>query len=160
MKKCVFCEEIVKTKKGKNEYFVMELETGYVFMSWYQYFEGYTIFAFKNHFSELHQLDNNLKNKFLCEMSLVAEAVNRAFKPKKINYAMLGNTDPHMHWHLIPRYSNDPKPKDTIWNIPEKIWASEKQKPTQEKLNELKRRLKKELEVLLRSKRFKKCHGK
>ena len=35
--------------------------------------------------------------KFLEEMSLVAEAVSKAFNCEKINYELLGNGDSHMH---------------------------------------------------------------
>jgi diadenosine tetraphosphate (Ap4A) HIT family hydrolase len=150
IEKCIFCEEIAEIKKGIDKYFVIELQTGYVVMSWYQYFEGYTIFVYKNHVTELHEIENDQRDKFLYEMSIVAEAVCKAFKPKKLNYAMLGNSDPHMHWHLIPRYGTDSKPQNTAWAIPEETWHSDKQKPTEEKLNELKNKLKREIEVLLR----------
>jgi diadenosine tetraphosphate (Ap4A) HIT family hydrolase len=48
-------------------------------------------------------------------MSLVAEAMFRAFRPAKLNYELLGNTVPHLHWHLIPRYEDDPKPRIPVW---------------------------------------------
>jgi diadenosine tetraphosphate (Ap4A) HIT family hydrolase len=158
--KCNFCKEIADIKKEDNPFFVAELETGYVVMSWYQYFKGYTIFILKSHSTELHKLKSDLRDKFLCEMSLVAEAVYRAFKPKRLNYAKLGNGDPHLHWHIIPRYGTDPKPGNTIWAISKRIWQSDKQRPAPEKLNVLKRKLKKEMEYLLRGKKYKKCHGK
>src|SRR5207302_3944918 len=38
-----------------------------------------------------------------------------AFKPRKMNYEVLGNTVGHLHWHLFPRYEWDPNPKRPTW---------------------------------------------
>lgn len=86
--------------------------------------------------------------KFLKEMSLVAEAVYRAFKPNKLNYELLGNFNNHLHWHIIPRYNNDPSPKRPIWVIDKNITTNEKTKPSLKKLAELKQKLVKEISKL------------
>ena len=48
-------------------------------------------------------MDIEEKNKFMYEMSIVAEAVSKAFKPEKMNYELLGMGDAHLYWHLYPR---------------------------------------------------------
>jgi len=50
------------------------------------------------------------------EVSLVSEALHDVFRPDKINYELLGNMVPHMHWHLVPRFASEP-----LW--PRPIWA-------------------------------------
>lgn len=45
--------------------------------------------------------------KFLEEMSLVAEAVSKAFGAEKMNYELLGNGETHLHWHLFSRVNGD-----------------------------------------------------
>jgi diadenosine tetraphosphate (Ap4A) HIT family hydrolase len=40
----------------------------------------------------------------------VASAVERHFRPVKLNYQLLGNAVPHLHTHLVPRYADDPAP--------------------------------------------------
>ena len=45
--------------------------------------------------------------KFLEEMSIVAEAVSKAFNADKMNYELLGNGNTHLHWHLFPRKEGD-----------------------------------------------------
>jgi hypothetical protein len=32
-----------------------------------------------------------------------------------MNYELLGNTDPHLHWHIVPRYKTDPRWGQPIW---------------------------------------------
>lgn len=68
----------------------------------HQFFKGYILFLCKEHKKELHQLEPKFRCQFLYEMSLAAKAIYEAFKPYKLNYELLGNTDQHMHWHIFP----------------------------------------------------------
>jgi diadenosine tetraphosphate (Ap4A) HIT family hydrolase len=36
--------------------------------------------------------------------------VARVFESDKMNYSLLGNLIPHLHWHIVPRYWSDPAP--------------------------------------------------
>lgn len=49
---------------------------------------------------------------------LVARSIMEAFAPERINYECLGNQINHVHWHVIPRYADDPDPQKPIWVIP------------------------------------------
>jgi len=142
---CLVCDRIKLIKEGTNPYFVAELETGYVVIGDHQFFSGYTLFLCKEHKVELHELEPYFREKFLKEMSYVAEAVYRAFKPKKLNYECLGNTDPHLHWHLFPRHENDPRPQGPVWVIDKAVRNGEEAKPSPEVLATLKNQLLDEL---------------
>lgn len=149
MEDCLICNRISMIKEGTNKYFVAELETGYVVIGDHQYFEGYTLFLCKEHKNELHELESDFKQKFLVEMSKVAEAVYRAFKPDKLNYELLGNGDSHIHWHIFPRRLTEPTPKYPVWWTPREIMYSESVKPTNDALEELKNRLLEELKKII-----------
>lgn len=140
-KNCFVCDRIKLIKENKNPYLVKEMKTGYVVIGDYQFYKGYTLFICKEHKKELHELEPNFKKMFLEEMSQVAEAVYKAFKPKKLNYELLGNSDEHMHWHLFPRYKNDPKPETAIWVIDRNIRCNEKVKATAKQIEEYKKLL-------------------
>src|SRR3990167_463017 len=112
---CLICTRIEQIKNKTNKYFVQELRTGYIVIGDHQYWPGYTLFLYKNHLTELHQLHIRERNLFLSEMADVAEAVWKAFSPHKLNYELLGNTDGHLHWHIFPRYSNDQLPTKPVW---------------------------------------------
>ena len=86
-----------------------------------QAFEGYTFLTLKWHEEELYRLIDRDRKQFLEDMSLVANALFKAFKPDKMNYELLGNSMPHLHWHLVPRYSSDP-----MWGRP--IWAGNRRR--------------------------------
>ena len=76
---CLVCERIKLIREGKKPYFVKELKTGYVVMGDHQHFKGYTLFLCKEHKLELFHLEQSVKIKYLEEMSVVAEAVSKAF---------------------------------------------------------------------------------
>ena len=77
---CLICDRIKRIEENTNPWFVKEMETGYVVMGDHQHFKGYTLFLCKQHKTELFQLDHATKMKFLEEMSIVAQAVSKAFR--------------------------------------------------------------------------------
>jgi diadenosine tetraphosphate (Ap4A) HIT family hydrolase len=149
--KCSFCKEtsdVINKNTSPYPHFVIELETGYVSLGYRQYYKGYCVFICKEHGFELHKLPSEFRKKFLYEMTLVSEAVDRAFKPKKINYELLGNSYSHLHWHIFPRYKNDPKPKIPVWSNIEYI--NYKIRPTESELLALKNKLLKGFKIVLK----------
>ncbi len=112
---CEICERIARFGSD-NPYLIAELSTGYAVLADNQYYPGYTIFVAKQCVPELHDLPPGVRSRFLEEMAQVAEAVFRACKPRKLNYELLGNSVAHLHWHLFPRYADDPNPRWPVWN--------------------------------------------
>lgn len=147
-KDCLICQRIKLIKQGKNPYFIKELKTGYAVLGDNQFFKGYCLFLCKLHKTELHQLDHKFKLKFLEEMSLVAETVYKTFKPRKLNYELLGNTDSHLHWHIFPRHKSDIKPNLTVWQIDKKIRNNKKYIPDEKIRINMIKLLKKNLDRL------------
>lgn len=47
-------------------------------------------------------------------------AVRSVVQPDKINLASFGNMVPHLHWHVIPRWSNDSHFPGAIWAVPQR----------------------------------------
>ena len=147
---CLVCERISLIRQGKNPYFVMELETGYVVLGDSQRFRGYTLFLCKEHATELHFLEKEFRKRFLQEMSLVAEAVYNAFRPDKLNYELLGvGNGVHMHWHIFPRRAGDTPAPGPVWRLDKGEMNNEKYRPTEDDLGKMKEQLRRELEKLL-----------
>lgn len=147
---CKVCERIEMIKNGKNPFFVRELKTGYVVLGDIQRFKGYTLFLCKEHATELHFLDKDFKRIFLEEMSLVAEAVYNAFHPDKLNYELLGVGNwIHMHWHIFPRRAGDTPELGPVWKLDKIELNSDKYKPDERELEDLKTLLNMELEKLI-----------
>ncbi|MEP7166373.1 MAG: HIT domain-containing protein [Candidatus Woesebacteria bacterium] len=117
MTNCFICDRIQDIKNNKNPNFVCELETGYVILLGNKLWPGYTLFTCKIHACELHELPVDFKARYLEEMMTVSKYVWDIFQPKKLNYELLGNGEPHLHWHIVPRSVNEVEPysKDPIW---------------------------------------------
>ncbi len=64
--------------------------------------------------SDLSREDRLLLNEAVYEVEL---AVRDVMKPTKVNVASLGNVVPHLHWHVIPRYTDDA-------HFPAPVWAA------------------------------------
>lgn len=145
---CFVCSRIDQIKNGSNPYFVAEFPSGYAVMGDFQFYNGYTVFMSKTHATELHELDKKQRLQFLEDMAKVAEAVHGAFKPLKLNYELLGNLDSHMHWHIFPRYADDPDPKNPVSVIPPEVRNAESTRPNKAQLEGMKAALKTELQRL------------
>jgi diadenosine tetraphosphate (Ap4A) HIT family hydrolase len=53
----------------------------------------------------------------LMELVFVVERTLREMlAPEKINLASFGNMLPHLHWHVIPRFADDPHFPNSVWS--------------------------------------------
>lgn len=123
---CLICQRIAQIKQGKNSNLIREFATGYAVLGDYQYFSGYSVLLCKLHKTELHQLNKRFKLKSLEEMSILAQAIYKTFKPSRLNYELLGNTDHHLHWHIFPRYKKELKPNAPVWATAKRVRLAKK----------------------------------
>ena len=72
---------------------------------------GYTIVVWRGrHVAEPTELDEEEAGGYWREVLRVASALERHYRPVKLNIQMLGNAVPHLHTHLLPRFAVDPAP--------------------------------------------------
>jgi diadenosine tetraphosphate (Ap4A) HIT family hydrolase len=62
------------------------------------------------HVVEPTELSDDEAAAYGCEVLKVARALQAVLQPVKLNYDVLGNSVPHLHTHLVPRYADDPRP--------------------------------------------------
>lgn len=80
-------------------------------------YPGFCRVIWRDHVREMSDLsveDRLLLNEAVYEVEL---AVREVMKPAKVNVASLGNVVPHLHWHVIPRYTDDA-------HFPAPVWAA------------------------------------
>jgi len=95
---------------------IAEFEHSYLTLNRDQFFPGYCLLHTRQHQTELFHLERLVRQELMEEVSQVAAALSACFQPDKLNYELLGNMVPHIHWHLVPRFSSEP-----LW--PRPIWA-------------------------------------
>jgi diadenosine tetraphosphate (Ap4A) HIT family hydrolase len=72
---------------------------------------GYSLSIWKGrHIVEPVELTDEEATGYWLETLRVARAIIAIYQPLKLNYETLGNTSPHLHTHLLPRYPEDPRP--------------------------------------------------
>jgi diadenosine tetraphosphate (Ap4A) HIT family hydrolase len=72
---------------------------------------GYTIVIWRGrHVAEPTELTDEEANRYWLEVLRVGRAIEIVLEPVKLNYELLGNSLPHVHTHVLPRYADDPKP--------------------------------------------------
>jgi diadenosine tetraphosphate (Ap4A) HIT family hydrolase len=62
------------------------------------------------HVSDPTELGADEARTYFDEVLRVGRAIERTFQPIKMNFEMLGNSLPHLHTHVVPRYLDDGEP--------------------------------------------------
>jgi diadenosine tetraphosphate (Ap4A) HIT family hydrolase len=81
----------------------------------WQFYHGYCVLICRRHATELSRLPDDVRRGYLDELCLLARAIEKTFRPAKLNYELLGNQVPHLHWHIFPRYADDPDARRPVW---------------------------------------------
>ena len=112
---CPFCRKVAALEALPPEEVVWQFPHSVALLGPWQFYEGYCVLVSRRHATELSQLPERERAAFLEEMCLLARAIEGAFAPHKMNYELLGNQVPHLHWHLFPRSATDPDPQKPVW---------------------------------------------
>ena len=68
---------------------------------------GRVIVAYKDHVSEIVNISEEERNAFMADVCKAANALHKAFSPKKVNYGAYGDGGCHLHFHLVPKYKGE-----------------------------------------------------
>ncbi len=102
----------------RQDHFIADLELSKVYLHDDQFFPGWTVVVFQRHATELFHLTPTERSRLIEEVNHVAKTLAEIYQARKINYELLGNQLPHIHWHVIPRLGNDPAPLEPVWRVP------------------------------------------
>jgi diadenosine tetraphosphate (Ap4A) HIT family hydrolase len=107
---CPLCEEgrPDETSHGVR-YFAGEVADAYLVRADIQRGLSFVVFRGR-HVVEPTELTDVEAAAYGREVMRVARALLEVLAPVKLNYDVLGNSVPHLHTHLVPRYADDPRP--------------------------------------------------
>lgn len=77
---------------------------------------GFYRLIWQAHVGEWSDLPEPDQQLCLRVLSAVERIVRQHLQPHKVNLASLGNLVPHLHWHVVARFTDDP-------HFPAPIWA-------------------------------------
>jgi diadenosine tetraphosphate (Ap4A) HIT family hydrolase len=107
---CPMCEQgrPEETAHGAR-FFAGEVADAYLQRSKIQ--RGYSVVVWRGrHVAEPTELSEQEAAQYWLDVLEAGRRIERALRPVKLNYDVLGNSLPHLHTHVVPRYADDPKP--------------------------------------------------
>lgn len=85
-------------------------------------YAGYCRVIWNSHVKEMTDLLPAQQSHCMAVVFAVESVLRELLRPDKINIASLGNYTPHLHWHVIARFGDDP-------HFPESIWGKRQREP-------------------------------
>jgi diadenosine tetraphosphate (Ap4A) HIT family hydrolase len=72
---------------------------------------GYAVVIWRGpHVSDPTQLSDDDAGTYFAEVLRVGRAIEKHYRPIKMNFEILGNSLPHLHTHVVPRHLDDGEP--------------------------------------------------
>lgn len=101
---CAYCMENELVEQFGIKICDLNVSKLYLFKE--QSHPGRVIVAYKEHVSEIVDISPEEQNAFFADVRHAAEAIHKAFSPAKVNYGAYGDTGCHLHFHLVPKYTD------------------------------------------------------
>ena len=105
-------DRIGSALRGENPTLLTRMRSGFVFLMDRQFLPGWSVLTAYPQVKDLNALAADKRSEFLNDMHILGEAIEYVTQPVRMNYSILGNTDPILHAHVYPRYS---------WEAPERL---------------------------------------
>lgn len=122
--------DLPRPDRGDFKYPVRKLTAASLYLNPNQAYRGYCLLIYdKRHITRIDQLSHEQWTVLSGDIYRAETAVYKAMQPDHVNIASIGMVVPHLHWHIIPRYQDDPR-----WGGP--IWTSDLEDMTVVKLQD------------------------
>ncbi|MDD0975008.1 HIT family protein [Pseudomonas fontis] len=135
-------QRVELARKGANDKVICRMASGWAVMGDVQFLPGYCLLLPDPVVASLNDLDSEARAAYLLDMARLGDAVLQATGALRMNYEILGNSEPELHCHLFPRYATEPeeKRKMPVWFYDWKNaipYAEETHGPLRQKIAEL-----------------------
>jgi len=122
----VIHERVEAARQGRNDRVIARMRSGWAVMGDAQFLAGYCLLLPDPVVASLNDLDEHGRAAYLLDMATLGDAVRTVCSPRRVNYEILGNQQPALHAHVIPRYEHEPEPQRTrtIWSYPDEFWSA------------------------------------
>jgi diadenosine tetraphosphate (Ap4A) HIT family hydrolase len=81
-------------------------------------YPGFVRVILNRHVREMSDLAPADRDRLMRVVFEAEAALRTLLRPDKVNLASLGNVVPHLHWHVIPRFRDDPTFPAAVWAAP------------------------------------------
>ena len=102
-------ERVSLARQGKNPYTICRMPSGWAVMGDVQFLLGYCLLLPDPVVPSLNDLPAEERTLYLQDMAKIGDALLQTTGATRINYEILGNSEPQLHVHIFPRYSTEPE---------------------------------------------------
>ena len=99
---------LVESARAGNASVIARMPSGWAVMGQRQVLLGYCLLLPDPVVPDLNALESGDRDRFLCDLGRLGEAVRQATQAVRINYAIFGNLEPALHAHVHPRFADEP----------------------------------------------------
>jgi diadenosine tetraphosphate (Ap4A) HIT family hydrolase len=104
-------QRVALARNGANDKVICRMPSGWAVMGDVQFLPGYCLLLPDPVVPSLNDLDAVARAAYLLDMGRLGDAVLQATDALRMNYEILGNSEPELHCHLFPRYASEPQEK-------------------------------------------------
>jgi diadenosine tetraphosphate (Ap4A) HIT family hydrolase len=110
-------QRVALARKGANDKVICRMKSGWAVMGDVQFLPNYCLLLPDPVVPSLNDLDAEARATYLLDMARIGDAVLQATGALRMNYEILGNSEPELHCHIFPRYSSEPEEnrKMPVW---------------------------------------------
>jgi diadenosine tetraphosphate (Ap4A) HIT family hydrolase len=83
-------------------------------------YPGFCRVIWHSHIKEMTDLPSRERDHLMAVVLAVESVLRTVMRPDKINLASFGTLVPHLHWHVVPRFRDDPHFPQPIWAAPQR----------------------------------------
>lgn len=105
----VIHRQVADARDGRETRVIARLYSGWALFGEPQFLRGYLLLLPDPVVPTLNALGAQERTIFLLDMARLGDALLKVTGATRINYAILGNQEPALHAHVIPRYADEPE---------------------------------------------------
>ncbi|MNJ55131.1 hypothetical protein D3C77_506050 [compost metagenome] len=102
-------QRVALAREGANDKVICRMPSGWAVMGDVQFLPGYCLLLPDPVVPSLNDLDPQARATYLLDMARMGDAVLEATGALRMNYEILGNSEPELHCHIFPRYASEPE---------------------------------------------------
>jgi diadenosine tetraphosphate (Ap4A) HIT family hydrolase len=99
---------VESARQGTNPTVICRMPSGWVVLGDVQFLRGYSLLLPDPVVPDLNALSAKQRLDFLRDMAILGDALLEITGATRINYEILGNSEPALHAHVFPRYAAEP----------------------------------------------------
>ena len=100
-------ERVEMARRGENPWVIAKMRSGWAVMGDVQFLPGYCLLLSDPVVPSLNDLNGADRVQFMQDMTTLGDVLLKVTDAFRINYEVLGNSEPELHAHIFPRYMSE-----------------------------------------------------